>query len=205
MTERQVISRQVLRQPAPQVAPLLVGALLVNPAEGLAARIVEVEAYTDSDPACHAYNGRTDRNAGLFADAGYAYVYFTYGMHWCLNCATGTEGAGQGCLLRAAEPLEGLERMRARRGDHHPDRELLRGPARLASAFGVDGGDIGHDLCDPAGLHLAADGFAGTVQTGPRVGVSKAADVPWRFYLAGSPWVSRYTHSPRAAPTRVRV
>ena len=193
-----VLPRTTLQRPAPQVARALVGCLLVLPEDGLLARIVEVEAYTQSDPACHAFNGRTERNAALFGEAGHAYVYFTYGMHWCMNTVTGDLGHGQGCLLRAAEPLGGLELMRARRGARHPDRELLRGPARLASAFGVDGSYNGTDLCDPAGLHLASDGFRPHVVSGPRVGVAKAAEVPWRFVQDGSPWVSRFVRSPRA-------
>jgi DNA-3-methyladenine glycosylase len=154
----------------------------------------------EDDPACHAHRGRTERNAPLFGLGGHAYVYFTYGMHWCLNTATGAEGVGQGVLLRAAEPLAGHDLMKERRGPV-PERDLLRGPARLAKAYGLDGAWSGRDLCGPAArspLHLADDGVRPEVTAGPRVGVSKAADLPWRFAVPGSRWVSPYTRSPRA-------
>ncbi len=182
------------------MAPELIGKLLIRSDEGLVARIVETEAYMDHEPACHAYRGKTARNAPLFGEAGHAYVYFTYGMHWCLNTATGPEGVGQGVLLRAAEPLDGLDLMRQRRGGVR-DRDLLRGPARLAQAFGLDGTWSGRDLCGPAEvsvLHLADDGARPEVTAGPRVGVAAAADLPWRFYVSGSPWVSPYARNPRA-------
>lgn len=191
------LERAFFARPAPQVAPDLLGKLLVRADDGLVARLVEVEAYTQDDPACHAHRGRTARNAPLFGPGGHAYVYFTYGMHWCLNAATGPPGQGQGCLLRAGEPLAGLSVMRARRGGR-PDRELLRGPARLAQAFGLDGGWSGRDLCGGGPLLVADDGDLPRVQAGPRVGVSTAADRPWRFVVAGSPWASPYKRHPRA-------
>lgn len=194
------LGRDFFARPAPEVAADLVGVLLVRAGDRLVARIVETEAYMQHDPACHAYRGRTARNEPLWGPAGHAYVYFSYGMHWCLNVSTGTPGHAQGCLLRAAEPLRGLERMRARRGDR-PDRELLRGPARLAQAFGLDGSWSGRDLCAPGGeLYLAADGPGAGVVAGPRVGIAVGADTPWRFTAAGSPWASPYKRSPRAGP-----
>ncbi|HWB72061.1 MAG TPA: DNA-3-methyladenine glycosylase [Egibacteraceae bacterium] len=191
------LQRSFFARPAPRVAPDLLGKLLVRADEGLVARIVEAEAYTQDEPACHAHGGRTARNAPLFGPPGNAYVYFTYGMHWCLNAATAAEGEGQGCLLRAAQPLAGLAVMRARRGQR-PDRELLRGPARLAQAFGLDGTWSGRDLCDEGPLYLADDGALPPVQAGPRVGVVAAADLPWRFVVAGSPWASPYRRHARA-------
>jgi DNA-3-methyladenine glycosylase len=192
------LDRPFFARPAPEVAPDLVGKLLVREDEGLVARIVEVEAYMQHDPACHAHNRRTPRLEPLYGPPGHAYVYFTYGMHWCLNTATGQAGAAEGCLLRAAEPVSGLDLMRERRGVV-ADRDLLRGPARLAQAYGLDGTWSGHDLCAPdSPVLLGDDGVRPEVAAGPRVGVSKAADWPWRFFDPTSRFVSPYTRSPRA-------
>ena len=190
-----VLTRDFFARQAPAVARELVGKVLRY--RGMAARIVEVEAYTQDDPACHAYRGRTLRNAPLWGPPGHAYVYRSYGMHWCVNVATGTEGVGQGCLIRAAEPLEGLELMRR----HRPvarDVDLLRGPAKLCQALDITGAMSGVDVCDGGPLEFSDDGCRPQVAEGPRVGVSQAADLPWRFSVAGSPWVSTYRRSPRA-------
>jgi DNA-3-methyladenine glycosylase len=197
---RRRLQRSFFARPAPAVAQDLVGKLLVRADEGLAARIVETEAYMQHDPACHAYQRRTARNEPLYGPPGHAYVYFSYGMHWCLNTSTGVDGIAEGVLLRAAQPLEGVELVRERRGGV-AERDLLRGPARLTQAYGVDGDWSGRDLCGGAGaspLHLADDGARPEVVAGPRVGVSRAADWPWRFSEVGSRWVSPYTRSPRA-------
>ena len=182
------------------VAPDLLGKVLVRHDLGVAARIVETEAYLSHDPACHAHRGLTPGNAVLFGPPGHAYVYFTYGMHWMLNTVTGADGDGQGVLLRAAEPLEGVEAMRARRGAAVGDRDLLRGPARLAQAFGIDRGWKGADLVASAALlTVLDDGWRPpTVTAGPRVGVRQAADLPWRFHVRDNPWVSGYKRHPRA-------
>jgi DNA-3-methyladenine glycosylase len=194
------LGREFFARPAREVARALVGTLLVRADEGLVARIVEAEAYHQDDPASHAYGRRTARNAPLYGPPGHAYVYLNYGIHWCLNVATGQDGVGEGCLLRAAEPLEGLDVLRARRGGATRDRDLLRGPGRLGQAYGLDGSWSGRDLCgDGAVLSLGDDGARPEVLAGPRVGVSRAADLPWRFWAAGSPWVSSYKRSPRAA------
>lgn len=199
MPGSRVLPRAFFARPAPEVAADLVGKVLLRSDEGLRARIVEVEAYMAHDPACHAYGRRTARNEPLYGPAGHAYVYFSYGMHWCLNVASGHAGVAEGCLLRAAEPLDGLETMRSRRGGVRA-RDLLRGPARLTQALGVDGSWSGRDLCVPsAPLSVADDGCRPDIVSGPRVGVSVAADTPWRFCAAGSPWVSDYKRSPRAA------
>lgn len=202
--ERTALPRTFFARPATEVAPDLLGKALLRADEGLAARVVEVEAYTEEDPACHAHRGQTRRNAPLFGPPGHAYVYFVYGMHWCLNVATGVEGRGEGCLLRAAEPLEGRELMRARRfGERRrrSDRELLRGPARLAQAYGLDGSWSGADLCGPGdpphGLCLADDGERPAVTATPRTGVATAAGLPWRFVVPECPWVSAYKRHPR--------
>jgi DNA-3-methyladenine glycosylase len=191
------LERAFFARPAPEVAADLVGKLLVRTDEGLVARLVEVEAYTEDEPACHAHRGMTRRNAPLFGPPGHAYVYFTYGMHWCLNAATGREGQGEGVLLRAAEPLGGIERMRSRRPVRR-DRDLLRGPSRLTQAFGLDGAWSGADLCDGGLLLLADDGALPQVEATPRTGVTAAADLPWRFAEARSVWVSPYKRHPRA-------
>lgn len=193
------LERTFFARSALKVAPDLIGVMLV-PADGeVVVRIVETEAYTADDPACHAYRGRTARNAPLFGPPGHAYVYRSYGIHWCLNVATGDDGAAQGVLLRAAEPLEGLELIRARRGDRVAERDLVRGPGRLTQALAIDGSVSGADLCaDDAPLQLVDDGATPDVAAGPRVGVSQAADRPWRFVAAGSRWVSPYSRNPRA-------
>jgi DNA-3-methyladenine glycosylase len=192
------VGRAFFARDATVVAPELVGVLLGVPGEGLWARVVEVEAYTQDDPACHAYRRRTERNAPLWGPPGHAYVYRSYGVHWCFNVSTGVDGVAQGCLVRAARPLAGLDHMRARRGGAS-DRELLRGPAKLCAALGITGTFSGRDLCGPGPLEFRADGDRPPrTIAGPRVGVSQAADVPWRFYEADSRWVSAYRRSPRA-------
>lgn len=196
------LERAFFARAAPLVAHDLIGKLLVATGDGLMARLVEVEAYTQNDPACHAYGRRTPRLEPLYGPPGHAYVYFTYGMHWCPNISTGVNGVAEGCLLRAAEPLSGLAVMRDRRACVK-DRDLLRGPARLARAFGLDGTDSGKDLCASGSLYLADDGCRPPVASGPRVGISVAADRPWRFVAVGSPWVSPYKRHPRAGDVDV--
>lgn len=141
-----------------------------------AGRIIEVEAYTSDDPASHCYRGRTERNAAMFGPPGLLYVYFTYGMHHCVNIATGPDGDGQGVLLRAVAPLQGIDVMRARRGDR-PDGSLTDGPAKLAKAFGLDltANGIRAEVYD--------DGLAppSPPLIGPRIGITRATDWPRRF------------------------
>ncbi len=198
LVKAEPLPRAFFARPAEHVAPALLGKLLVR--DGVRARIVETEAYHQEDPACHAYRRRTVRNTPLYGPAGHAYVYFSYGMHWCLNIATGEEGTAEGCLIRAAEPVEGLEVVRARRGDVR-ERDLLRGPARLCAGLDVHGAHSGADLCRPdAPIRLLDDGERPAASCGPRVGVSQAADAPWRWWVTGSAWVSPYQRSPRAAP-----
>ena len=198
MTAGVIVSRAFYARPAPQVAADLIGKILTRPGDGVAARIVEAEAYREDDPASHAHRGQTKRNAPMFGEPGHAYIYFSYGAHWCMNVVTGDEGFGEGVLLRAAEPLTGLAVMRARRGEHIRDRDLLRGPGRLGQAFGLDGTLSGSDVCGTGPLCLHDDGVRPQVDAGPRVGISLAADMPWRFFVPGSPWVSAYKRSARA-------
>lgn len=211
------LQRPFFSRPAPTVARALIGKLLVRvdpdvPGGLLVARVVETEAYTQHDPACHAYRRRTDRTGPLYGPPGHAYVYRSYGVHWMLNTSTGVDGVAAGVLVRAAEPLAGLATMASRRtrgrtagraGGPLHDRDLLRGPGRLAQGFGITGQLSGADLCpedhSAAGrLSYADDGCRPRITAGPRVGVSAAADWPWRFTATGSPYVSRYVRSPRA-------
>ncbi|GGK24971.1 putative 3-methyladenine DNA glycosylase [Pilimelia terevasa] len=177
----------------------LLGARLA--AHGVTVALTEVEAYggEGTDPPSHAHRGPTARNAVMFGRAGRAYVYFTYGVHWCLNVVTGPTGTAAAVLLRAGEVVGGVELARARRPAARADRDLARGPARLCAALGVDGTGNGVDLLDPAApIRLApAPAPAGEVRTGPRVGVSSGADVPWRFWVADAPTVSAYRRGGR--------
>ena len=197
------LGKDFFSRPAPVVARNLVGALLVRADDGIVVRIVETEAYLQEDPACHAHRGMTARNAPLFGPPGHAYVYFSYGMHWCLNVVSGREGWGEGCLLRAAEPIAGLDVIRERRGAQHSERDLLRGPGRLGQALGLHREHSGIDVVGGELLSLSDDGTRPGIAVGPRVGVALAADVPWRFWVDGSPWVSAYKRSPRAPASSI--
>ncbi|GGS08749.1 putative 3-methyladenine DNA glycosylase [Micromonospora fulviviridis] len=171
---------------------------------GVTVRITEVEAYagTAGDPASHAHRGRTPRNAVMFGPAGHAYVYFTYGMHWCVNVVTGPDGEASAVLLRAGEVVDGLDVARERRPAVRRDVDLARGPARLCAALGIDRSVYGADLLGDGPVRLRpplAPVPEAAVTAGPRVGVTGAYDVPWRFWLAGDPTVSAYRrHVPRA-------
>lgn len=181
-----------LREPAEVVAPGLLGWRLS--AHGVTVRLSEVEAYGGhgADPGSHAHRGPTPRSAIMFGPAGRLYVYFTYGMHWCANVVTGPEGEASAVLLRAGEVVEGIEVARARRPGAR-DRDLCRGPARLAKALDLDARVLGVDLLDPAApVRLLPGGHEGQVVTGPRVGLAAAAETPWRFWLEGDPTVSPY-------------
>jgi DNA-3-methyladenine glycosylase len=187
------VSRAFFARPSIEVAPDLLGHVLVRrPASGphLAARIVEVEAYAPDDPASHAFRGRTERNAVMFGPPGHLYVYFTYGMHFCMNVVTGRDGEGSAVLLRAAEPLEGIDEMRRRRG-RSGVHELCSGPAKLCQAFGVDRRMDGLDLVRGSEMWLSAGEPVSAVRSGPRVGIRVGLDRPWRFRAAGDPFVSR--------------
>jgi len=182
-----------------EVARRLLGQILISDVGGArrrtAGRIVEVEAYVGPhDPACHAYgHRRTARTEPLYGPPGTAYVYFTYGMHWCLNVVTEAEGYPAAVLIRALEPLAGLETMRRRRGGPKvPDRRLCAGPARLCEALDVTGALNGASLAKGALRVVRGEKRrAAPVVVGPRVGITEATEWPLRFYLKDSPWVSR--------------
>jgi DNA-3-methyladenine glycosylase len=167
-----------------------------GPAAGI---IVETEAYDGAnDPASHAWRGQTQRNAVMFGPPGYAYVYFTYGMHYCLNAVTGPVGQASAVLLRAIQPVVGLELMRERRGTRIPDRDLARGPGRLCQALGITTADNGADLAgDALWISETAPAPALLIATTPRIGITRAAERPWRFvacdnqYISGRPIRSR--------------
>src|SRR5438270_764249 len=164
------------------VAPDLIGASLSF--DGVGGRIVEVEAYHHTDPAAHSYGGRTQRNAVMFGAPGYAYVYRSYGIHWCLNFVCEGEGIASAVLIRALEPTVGIAAMRRRRGVVE-ERLLCAGPGRLCQALGVTRAHNGLALDRPPFLLLPREQPVEIV-TGPRIGISKAMDKPWRYGLAGS-------------------
>lgn len=199
-TDLPFVGRDLLRRPASQVAPDLLGLLLV--AGPVVARIVEVEAYEQQDPASHTHRGRTDRNATMFGDAGHLYVYRSYGMHHCGNVVAGPAGQGAGCLIRAVEVVQGTDVASERRsGRDATPRDLAGGPGKVGQVLGLHSArEDGLDLLDAtSAVTLRTDGHApDQVSTGPRVGVSRGAETPWRFWLTGNPAVSRYARSPRA-------
>jgi DNA-3-methyladenine glycosylase len=172
---------------APDLARMLIGAVLR--VDGVGGRIVETEAYDREDPASHSHSGPTPRNRVMFGPPGRAYVYRSYGIHWCLNFVCREEGHGAGVLIRALEPLHGIDVMCERRGMHDP-RLLCSGPGRLGQALAITHDFNGHRL-DHKPFEVFAPEGRHDVVVGPRIGISKAADVPWRFGLAGSPFVSR--------------
>ncbi|WP_200935564.1 DNA-3-methyladenine glycosylase [Rhodanobacter sp. Soil772] len=195
MPDRHVaLDRAFYRRDPREVAPDLLNKILLS-ADGRSGRIVETEAYCGSvDPAAHSWRGRTARNATMFGAPGLLYVYFTYGMHWCCNPVCGEEGEGVAVLLRALAPLDGLPAMRAARTSCRSDRDLCRGPARLCQALDIGRAQDGIDLVGGAsGFSIVDDGMpppAAPVAT-TRVGITRAADEPWRWYVPGDPHVSR--------------
>jgi DNA-3-methyladenine glycosylase len=201
-----VLARSFFDRPAAVVGPDLLGCVVEHEtAEGLVAvRLTEVEAYQgDLDPGSHAYRGLTPRNSIMFGEPGYVYVYFTYGMHFCMNLVCDAVGTAAAVLLRAGEVVEGVDLASRRRGS--PLRDLARGPARLTVALGIGRAEYGLDACDPAGPLRVwhAEGRRGRVLAGPRVGLSAGAETPWRFWLDGDPTVSPYrAHVEKRRPAK---
>jgi len=191
--------QEILSGPVLAAARELLGAVLEvdSPQGTVAIALSEVEAYAGlADPASHAYRGRTARNAVMFGPAGHMYVYFSYGVHWCANVVTGPEGAASAVLLRALDPVAGVEAMRQARWrtqKRQIDRDLCRGPGRLTQALGIDRSADGVDLCDPgAPFSLASDGMAPppAPAVSSRIGISVALETLWRFSVPGHPGVS---------------
>jgi DNA-3-methyladenine glycosylase len=181
------LGREFFERSVHEVAPDLVGCTLL--VDGVGGRIVEVEAYDAEDPASHGFGGQTARNRSMFGPPGHAYVYRSYGIHWCLNLVCGGEGVAEAVLVRALEPTDGLDVMRARRS-LDDERLLCAGPGRLCQALGVTAENDGAALDRPPfALHAAAATLA--VASGPRIGITRAAELPWRYGLAGSQFLSR--------------
>ncbi|MDC2955660.1 DNA-3-methyladenine glycosylase [Streptomyces gilvifuscus] len=205
-TDRTPLPREFFDRPVLDVAPDLLGRILVRttPDGPIAVRLTEVEAYDGpNDPGSHAYRGRTARNDVMFGPPGHVYVYFTYGMWFCMNLVCGPEGRASAVLLRAGEVVEGAEHARKRRLSARNDRELAKGPARLATALGVDRALDGTDACasgqTPLRMLTGSAVASDLVRNGPRTGVAGDGGVhPWRFWVADDPTVSPYrAHAPR--------
>jgi DNA-3-methyladenine glycosylase len=212
LTAGPVLPRGFFGRPAQEVAPDLLGCVLSHDAPGgaVAVLITEVEAYAGTaDAASHAFRGRTARTAVMFGDPGHAYVYFTYGMHFCVNLVCLPAGTASAVLLRAGRVIEGATLAAERRAARAAisERDLARGPARLCQALGIGRSLNGTDVCDPGSpLRISGPALpvtAADVRRGPRVGISRAAEVPWRFWIAGDPTVSPYRpHVPRRAAAK---
>lgn len=204
---RALVPRSFFGRPAVEIAPALLGCVLEHetPDGAVAVRLTEVEAYAGAaDPASHAFRGQTKRNAVMFGPPGHAYVYFTYGMHFCVNLVCLPEGTAEAVLLRAGAVIGGAELARRRRPAARTDTDLARGPARLCQALAIDRALDGADVCDPASplrILAASPGSAPApdqVRCGPRVGVRGAAEVAWRFWIDAEPTVSVYRpYTPR--------
>lgn len=178
---------KVLSGDVVEAARSLVGATLTL--EGVGGVVVETEAYDRADPASHSFSGQTPRNAAMFGPPGRAYVYRSYGIHWCLNVVCGPPGYGAAVLIRAIAPVSGLDAMRQRRGTENP-RLLCAGPGRLCQALGVTREHDGLAIDAPP-FRLAASLGPVDLVAGPRIGISRGIDRPWRFGLRGSPYLSR--------------
>jgi len=182
------LHRRWFARDAPDVARDLLGKVLVVERGGtdVSGRIVETEAYMRNDPASHSFNGPTPRNTAMFGPPGHLYVYRSYGVHWCANVVTGAARDGQAVLIRALLPVAGLEAMRTRRAGR-PDRDLCNGPGKLCAALGIDGDDDGIDLTVSSSAIRIVDDGTGVppdVLVGPRIGITKAVDTPWRFRIS---------------------
>jgi DNA-3-methyladenine glycosylase len=182
-----MLKRDFFARSVHQVAPDLIGATLL--VDGVGGRIVELEAYDQQDPASHGHRGRTARNAAMFGPPGHAYVYRSYGIHWCLNLVCGGEDVAEAVLIRALEPTRGLELQQRRRGVEDV-RQLCSGPGKLCQALGITHEHDGLALDVPP-FRLEARADAPEIVTGPRIGITRATELRWRYGEAGSPFLSR--------------
>jgi DNA-3-methyladenine glycosylase len=177
------------------VAPQLLGSYLHHVVDGeeLIGRIVETEAYAQYDPACHAYRGVTPRTKILFGDGGFSYVYFTYGMHWCFNVTTNVEGHGEAVLVRAIEPVQGIELMRKRREKAKRDIDLTNGPGKLCQALAIAKAENEIDLIESDELFITVGEPVAKKQLGVsrRIGINVGVDYEWRYFVMDNPYVSR--------------
>ncbi len=181
------LTRAFFARSVHEVAPELIGATLL--VDGVGGRIVEVEAYDQDDPASHGFRGLTTRTASMFGPPGHAYVYRSYGVHWCINLVCAEEGRAEAALVRALEPTDGLAAMEERRG-LHAERALCSGPGKLCQALGISHGHDGLPLDEPP-FELLGRESEPKLAIGPRIGITRAVDQPWRYGLAGSPFLSR--------------
>ena len=181
------LRREFFARAVHEVAPELIGATLL--VDGVGGAIVEVEAYDQDDPASHSFRGRTARTASMFGPAGHAYVYRSYGIHWCLNLVCGEEGRAEAALVRALEPTHGLEAMRERRR-LGAARALCSGPGKVCQALGITRVHDGLALDEPP-FELLARESEPELAVGTRIGITRAVEQPWRYGLAGSPFLSR--------------
>lgn len=190
----EIVPRSFFHRDAREVGPQLLNKLLACE-DGRAGRIVEVEAYVGAiDPAAHTFRGKTKRNAVMFGPPGHMYVYFTYGMHWCANTVCGDPDEGSGVLIRALEPVAGIELMRAARPRVRKDRELCSGPARLTQAMGITGEQNGIDLVRARDGYTVLDDGVPPPDQAPgsaRIGIREGTDLLWRWFIAGNSHVSR--------------
>jgi DNA-3-methyladenine glycosylase len=182
-----LLRRSFFARSVHEVAPDLIGVTLL--VDGAGGRIVEVEAYDQEDPASHAYRGRTPRNAAMFGPPGHAYVYRSYGVHWCLNLVCGEEGVPEAALIRALEPTDGIEEQRRRRGTDDL-RALCSGPGKLCQALGIMHEHDGLALDRPP-FRLRERKHAPEIVTAPRIGITRATELSWRYLEANNPYVSR--------------
>jgi DNA-3-methyladenine glycosylase len=181
------LRRSFFARPVLEVAPELIGATLL--VDGVGGLIVEVEAYHHTDPAAHSYIGRTPRNAVMFGPPGFLYVYRSYGIHWCMNFVCEPAGSASAVLIRALEPVQGLAAMQRRRGFKEP-RALCSGPGKVCEALGVSIRHNGLALDRPP-FELRARASTPEIVAGPRIGITKAVEQPWRYGLKGSAYLSR--------------
>jgi DNA-3-methyladenine glycosylase len=181
------LTRAFFARSVHEVAPELIGVTLL--VDGVGGRIAEVEAYDQDDPASHGFRGLTARTASMFGPPGHAYVYRSYGVHWCINLVCAEEGRAEAALVRALEPTDGLAAMRERRG-LEAERELCSGPGKLCQALGISRAHDGLPLDEPP-FELLGRESEPKLTIGPRIGITRAVDQPWRYGLAGSPFLSR--------------